>query len=289
MVNILVFCILLLSFVKYSVTSVVCYQCHANSTLSGLTCSIDNVCVSSYCIGVLKPDMTWFMDCGPNNDIPSTESCKKDSDTDITTCSCKTNFCNSIDKMLPDLSFGSGLEENVNASVILPHRNLTCLECGSILTKDGKNYTIPCDDEHTCLGVQCLTKRSVYPISFCVTSWDAPTYFRCRHDMANDEICSCFHDYCNIPYNPLKNILTTTEIPSTSIITTTQIVSTTTEPGTIICPDGRKYGPNEQAVIMGEKLKDIILGNFGKDKNNVVNNFENGINYHICNYMNRKK
>uniref|UniRef100_A0A0N5B7D3 Activin_recp domain-containing protein n=1 Tax=Strongyloides papillosus TaxID=174720 RepID=A0A0N5B7D3_STREA len=153
----IIFFILLIYLVKNSIGNVVCYQCYANSTISGTTCSIDKVCISSYCIGVLYPNMTWHMDCGPEDGEPPSESCTLDSDTKIVSCYCENNFCNSIDKILPALSDASGVTGN--ASVILPHRNLTCLECGQVLTKDGVNHTIPCTAESTCLGVQCLTSK----------------------------------------------------------------------------------------------------------------------------------
>lgn len=44
-----------------------------------------------------------------------------------------------------------------------------------------------------------------------------------------------------------------------------------------------KLSPNDQAVFMGEKLKNVILGGFGSD-DGAVQNFEDDINDHICNY-----
>uniref|UniRef100_A0A0N4Z023 Phospholipase A2 inhibitor and Ly6/PLAUR domain-containing protein-like n=1 Tax=Parastrongyloides trichosuri TaxID=131310 RepID=A0A0N4Z023_PARTI len=333
---------------KCSYSEVVCYQCHANSTSTGLTCNIENTCIASYCLSILNPDETWIMNCPPSDSTEFSSGCSKDTDTEVVTCECNTNLCNSMDKMLIDLSAASGLLENVNASVNLPITNLTCLDCGSVVSKDGLNFTIPCDGSNVCKGVQCLTKRSVIPISYCASSWDVPPSLSCIHEVGEDEVCACYQDYCNIPYEalipptttstttiltttttpkvstttttiplttalkttsltpipttaspttsqtiPLTTVLTTTSlttIPTTTFPTTSETIpSTTTLPGTIVCPDGKVYGPNEQAVIMGEKLKDIILGNFGKNSSDALNNFESGINYHICNYKNGKK
>uniref|UniRef100_A0A7E4V8W5 SCP domain-containing protein n=1 Tax=Panagrellus redivivus TaxID=6233 RepID=A0A7E4V8W5_PANRE len=60
--------------------------------------------------------------------------------------------------------------------------------------------------------------------------------------------------------------------------------------GTIICPDGKAYGPNDQAVSMGQKLKNMILSRFSQFSGSAaVSNFNSGIDYHICNYEGSKR
>ena len=77
---------------------------------------------------------------------------------------------------------------------------------------------------------------------------------------------------CNYPYDPLDLF------PSES--TTTVLPD-----GTIVCSDGRHFGPNEQAVKMGEKLKAIILNNFGAlSGTSALQDYNTGIDTHICNY-----
>jgi len=215
-------------------------------------------------------DGTWTAGCSASDELHlgaslSTGSCVEG--TDGTTCACDSDFCNS-----PQEWSSQGFEEVQPADP----GSLTCFECGTVVGQDtglGESSTnVSCDGMRTCTGVACLTRKSVNPRSYCVSSWDGIHDVGCTKKMGEDELCVCKQSMCNYPYDPMDLIST----PSDPV---------TLPDGTVVCPDGRHFGPNEQAVKMGEKLKAIILNNFGQFANTeAVNNFHTGIDIHICNY-----
>ncbi|EYC24939.1 hypothetical protein Y032_0013g2193 [Ancylostoma ceylanicum] len=72
----------------------------------------------------------------------------------------------------------------------------------------------------------------------------------------------------------------TTQAPETVPTATT---SPTTPPKTKKCKNTMKFSPNAQAVLMGQKLGQVISGGFGTDSN-AVKEFNDGVDTHICNY-----
>ncbi|KAE9556519.1 hypothetical protein FO519_000213 [Halicephalobus sp. NKZ332] len=185
-------------------------------------------------------------------------------------CSCNSNFCNNP---------SSWASQNLGAVQPADAGTLTCFECGTVIGQDvgmGTNtIDVPCDGTRTCTGVACLTRRSTNPRSYCMSSWESIQDVGCSKVVGEDELCTCTQSMCNYPYDPMA-LVPTTPAP------------VTLPDGTIVCPNGKHFGPNEQAVQMGEKLKSIILKNFGQFAGSAaLDNYNSGIDIHICNYMDK--
>jgi hypothetical protein len=286
-----------------------CYICQGTNATTGQFCNLDRTCMGNSCVLALNAGGSWVSNCVENStNVPTTlapGTCSL-SGTNIY-CSCSSDFCNNPKNLTDKIKAVSA-----TALINLPPASadtLTCFECGTVygdnVGNGNSSLNITCDGARTCQGTACLTRRSKKPRSYCADSWMGNLEVGCTKMNGVDELCVCKQSMCNYPYNPMLGVDTTT--PATTVATTrastlqsstgwasSSTVRTTTismpttvtlPDGTIVCPDGKQYGPNEQAVFMGEKLKASILSNFGKfaDKE-AVKNFESGINYHICNY-----
>jgi hypothetical protein len=252
----------------------------------------------------LNGDGSWLSTCVENStNVPSTltpGTCLQ-SGTNVY-CSCATDFCNNPKNLTDKVKAVSP-----SAPINLPPAaadTLTCFECGTVygdnVGNGNSSRNLTCDGGRTCQGTACLTRRSKNPRSYCADSWMGNLEVGCTKMFGTDELCVCKQSMCNYPYNPMigqnttaspqSSSTTTAASLSSSTTTSRPITSTTLAPvtlpnGTIVCANGKSYGPNEQAVYMGEKLKATILNNFGQFANkSAVKNFESGINYHICNY-----
>uniref|UniRef100_A0AC35U8S7 Activin_recp domain-containing protein n=1 Tax=Rhabditophanes sp. KR3021 TaxID=114890 RepID=A0AC35U8S7_9BILA len=268
--------VILLIFISYCSivysANPLCHVCRGESPTKGSLCSVDR---------------TWSMECGSAGVTGAQDGCLYNQADKSTLCVCTSSFCNSVDKMAGLISQAKGLPSNQNVTFVLPNRPLRCLECGEIVDATGSTTNVTCDGKSTCLGEYCMTKRGMYPHSYCASSWEGKISLTCDRSPGAYQVCACNQSYCNLLYDP-TDYPTTTIQPSTTnspISTLNPSIPTTTAPGTIVCPNGKHYGPNEQAVLMGEKLKAIILNNFGRNTSDATLNFESGINYHICNYL----
>uniref|UniRef100_A0AC34Q2C3 Sodefrin-like factor n=1 Tax=Panagrolaimus sp. JU765 TaxID=591449 RepID=A0AC34Q2C3_9BILA len=249
-----------------------CYSCNGKTASVGQDCNLDNLCYGSVCYYAITANGSWVAGCGNANDSfygvqLSTSGCSYGTNSAV--CGCQTNLCNNLFKMAPQVG-------NFTPVKAADQNLLTCFECGTGVGSSGHSLNITCDGLSTCIGVACLTRRSVSPRSYCVSSWNGALEIGCTKDTATDELCVCKQDMCNYPYDPMTMIATPSTTPSTL------------PNGTVVCPDGRHFGPNEQAVYAGEKLKSIILNNFGHFAGtDALNNFNIGIDFHICNYKNK--
>ncbi|EGT58507.1 hypothetical protein CAEBREN_02535 [Caenorhabditis brenneri] len=188
-----------------------------------------------------------------------------------------------------------------NITLTLPDRNFVhCEECGSV-TVGNQTIQIPCDHNHTCQGNYCVSVRGQSPYSFCGGVWDEEKAPGCYFDDEAQESCHCSMNMCNALLEPAPLMTTqalsdptlATLIPialgegsggeTPSIIVPTAVPTTTVKTTTKRKCKNAKLSPNDQAVFMGEKLKNVILGGFGSD-DGAVQNFEDDINDHICNY-----
>ncbi|PIC31829.1 hypothetical protein B9Z55_012389 [Caenorhabditis nigoni] len=203
---------------------------------------------------------------------------------------------------------GNGNGNNGESSTInltLPDRNFVhCEECGSV-TVGSTTIQIPCDHNHTCEGNYCVSVRGQAPYSYCGGVWDVEKAAGCYYDEDDMETCLCSMNMCNFLREPAPLMTTqalsdptlATIIPPvlgeenavTPGIVVPEVTVATGAPGTTVKPTTKrkcknaKLSPNDQAVFMGEKLKNVILGGFGSG-DGAVQNFEDDINDHICNY-----
>ncbi|EFO94714.1 hypothetical protein CRE_12294 [Caenorhabditis remanei] len=293
--------------------AVICYECHANSTEQGKYCSIDKLCEGTSCYFQLNKDNSWSAGCSTIQSVNTNVTCSSSSSSSSTvssSCSCNSDFCNSLARSKEALvtrsggrgngwwGGGRGIEEkSSNITLTLPDRNFVhCEECGSV-TVGSQTIQIPCDHNHTCQGNYCVAVRGQSPFSYCGGVWDVEKAPGCYFDENALESCLCSMNMCNALLEPAP-IWTTTALSDPTLATLVPIALGEENPPTpaIVIPEpttvkpttkrkckNAKLSPNDQAVFMGEKLKNVIMGGFGSD-DGAVQNFEDDINAHICNY-----
>lgn len=167
------------------------------------------------------------------------------------------------------------------------------------MTVGNQTLQIPCDHNHTCEGNYCVSVRGQTPFSYCGGVWDVEKAPGCYyHGDDNLETCLCSMNMCNFLREPAP-LMTTQALSDPTLATlvpiflgeetqptpavVVQTTGTTVKPTTKRKCRNAKLSPNDQAVFMGEKLKNLIVGGFGSD-DGAVQNFEDDINDHICNY-----
>ncbi|CAI2352314.1 unnamed protein product [Caenorhabditis sp. 36 PRJEB53466] len=295
--------------------SVICYECYANSTDEGRFCSIDKLCKGTSCSFQLNSDNSWQAGCSDSLSTNTNIACSTTTSSS-SSCSCNTDFCNSLAKSESALKstvsssksswFGSrNNNKTANVSLALPDRNLIhCEECGSV-TVANETVVIPCDRNHTCQGNYCVSIRGQSPYSYCGGVWDEEKAPACYLEGDIPEMCVCSNHMCNMLLDPAPIMTTTASLGDPTLATLAPIIieldtnqdivtipsttptegttATTAKPTTKKKCKTSKLSPNDQAVYMGEKLKNVILGGFGSD-DGAVQNFEDDINDHICNY-----
>ncbi|CAB3406748.1 unnamed protein product [Caenorhabditis bovis] len=286
------------SFPKISCyTTAICYRCHANSTDVGRFCSIDKLCKGSSCKFVYNNDGSWEAGC--SSELSASEQITCSSRGSVTSCSCNSDFCNSFMKSQKAVEltkqgtgnpWWGGRREPEKLNILLPDRSLVyCEECGNV-NVDGETVVIPCDKSHTCQGNYCVSVRGKSPYSYCGGVWDGELEPACYLSADQPEKCICSMNMCNYLLEPAEEIATTVFVnselqPTLATIAPPEnqpIATTTQKPATKKKCKNAKFSPNDQAVFMGEKLKDAILSGFGED--GAIQNFEDDINDHICNY-----
>ncbi|PAV84561.1 hypothetical protein WR25_18230 [Diploscapter pachys] len=301
---------LLLLLPNLALSQVLCYSCYANSTTQGQYCTIDDLCYGPACYFRHISTGQWETGCtssapsGTGSDI----QCSLDG-TD-SNCYCASSVCNSIANAQTALKTMWGSDPPFNTySLDLPENNtLKCQECGNV-TINETTFNIPCGTSNICRGNYCIMVRGTSPHSYCGTTWDPlnNVEVQCTQSAANEaQKCFCSEHMCNVimsPQNWTSTEETTTTAPLTTLPTTvaqtvpqaqttqaSQTPATQAPPPTnnnstgngTVCKDGQPFTPNEQAVYMGEKMKDIIVNGFGD--NAAVDEFVVDANNHICNY-----
>ncbi|CAJ0564339.1 unnamed protein product, partial [Mesorhabditis spiculigera] len=255
-----------------STNGAVCYVCDGQSSTSGQYCSLGNLCAGPSCYFDVDDSGTWQAGCGTLSADSTNVTCAYDSPT--TSCTCSGDFCNKLQPTLVYLS--TFWAENVPGKTITPvlpsDDAVPCFECGQVQV-NGTVITLACDQNHLCDGGYCMTVTGQYPYSLCATSWEGSADVRCLMTKNQQQKCVCAGQMCNFPYDPDK-------IPTT---TTAGSVTNSSD-----CPEGNRWNPNQQAVYMGNKLKDIIMNGFGSGTK-ALQNFQSGINTHICGYSEPQK
>uniref|UniRef100_A0A1I7U6A1 Activin_recp domain-containing protein n=1 Tax=Caenorhabditis tropicalis TaxID=1561998 RepID=A0A1I7U6A1_9PELO len=265
-------------------------------------------------ISELNADNSWSAGCSSSLSSNANVTCSSSSSSS-SSCSCNTDFCNSLAKSRNALSAsrgggrnnwwigggrGNNQGEQGNVTLTLPDRNFVhCEECGSV-TVGNQTRQIPCDHDHTCQGNYCVAVRGQTPFSFCGGVWDKEKAPGCYWDDGVTEECLCSMNMCNALLEAAP-LVTTTAVTDPTLATLMTIAlgeeggatpalevplttpPSTQEPTTKRKCKNAKLSPNDQAVFMGEKLKNVILGGFGSE-DGAVQNFEDDINDHICNY-----
>ncbi|CAJ0929167.1 unnamed protein product, partial [Mesorhabditis belari] len=259
---------LFLSILPSITSTVVCYVCNGQSSTAGHFCSLSDLCVGPSCFFNVNDNGTWEAGCNPTIGEATSANLSCTYASPETQCECVGNFCNKLQTTLPFLkTFWATSAPGITISPVLPTDNaVPCFECGEIQI-NGSVMVLPCDRNHLCQGGYCMTVKGEYPYSLCATSWDGSSEVQCLKQSGQQERCVCAGQMCNFPYGP-------DQIPPT--------VPPTQGPNTD-CPDGYQWNPNQQAVNMGNKLKDIIMNGFGGNSQ-ALQNFQNGINTHICGY-----
>ncbi|CAD6195137.1 unnamed protein product [Caenorhabditis auriculariae] len=283
--------------------NVVCFECYGNSSSQGQFCSIDKLCVDHSCFFEYSADGVWSAGCSSETASSTVLQCSLlDSGNK---CTCNTDFCNSLDAAKEVAGIHSSIAskplrafrskaaaESVDSSpgiaFAVPNSPMIyCHQCGNV-TVGSESRDIPCDLHHTCQGNYCVMKRGQSPYAYCGTIWEGEEDPACTKYPDQPERCICEGQMCNVLLSPqtfadagqLGPVLIT-EPPPTLAQPVAPNVPPTAPPGKK-CKNG-KFSPNNQAVFMGEKLKDVILNGFGSDSG-AIQNFEDDVNDHICNY-----
>uniref|UniRef100_A0A1I7WMJ3 Activin_recp domain-containing protein n=1 Tax=Heterorhabditis bacteriophora TaxID=37862 RepID=A0A1I7WMJ3_HETBA len=206
---------------------VTCYHCYGNSSSQGQFCSINKLCTGESCYF-----REWSAGCSSSSAMLDFK-CTLDGLT--SNCVCAVDLCNQFkaaNKSLQAFWPKESPFDKFNYSLPLS-LSVHCNECGNISIA-GKIHNVPCNEENTCLGNFCVTKRGQYTYSYCGTTWEGTTEARCFKNPGEEEQCVCSQQMCNVmlPPNPKTfNQLTTTTTP-----TTTPIRNLTK---TKICKNGR--------------------------------------------------
>ncbi|EYC24938.1 hypothetical protein Y032_0013g2192 [Ancylostoma ceylanicum] len=264
---------------------VACYQCYGNSmdpelnaTDRGQLCSIDRLCLGESCYFNVQETGEWSAGCSERT-VPPSLICTENYNE--TACHCMGDLCNqfkSVNETL--LNFWDSQNDTAfsNVSLVLPGLPVHCIECGNV-TVNGRTLWVPCAERHICRGDFCVTKRGLHPHSFCGSIWDGSDEERCLKQAGEEETCVCKTNMCNVVLSP-EALEAMMKAPETVPTATT---SPTTPPKTKKCKNTMKFSPNAQAVLMGQKLGQVISGGFGTDSN-AVKEFNDGVDTHICNY-----
>ncbi|CAI5447008.1 unnamed protein product [Caenorhabditis angaria] len=275
----------------------ICYTCYGNSTAAGKFCSIDKLCTGTSCYFNLNSDDSWEAGCSSTLSSNSNITCATDS-----TCSCNSDFCNSLKKSQTALTTVSTKSTwhlfsakqtsttTTTVSLTLPNKTLVyCEECGSV-TVGNETLDLPCDHDHTCQGNFCVAVRGPTPYSYCGGTWDETREPGCYFNETQPEKCICSMNMCNSLLDPAPIYTTTASgaladatVAPLVLVDDVQTATEKTATTTRKCKKSTKLSPNDQAVAAGEKLKNVIVSGFGSEDES-VQNFGSDMDDVICSY-----